>query len=134
METHATYLDQLLHDAWIPLPPVQVGDSVVLQCHRDGDGKRSYFRVTLEGSEIVGFEDPEGRGWMTVLGVAANEAQLSVEGIEGSELRLRSPGAIKHASAGSVPDTRSWTARVGLRGGEAPPSAAEVVPVDHTTE
>jgi hypothetical protein len=134
MDTHATYLDELLHDAWIPLPPVEVGESVVLQCHRDADGKRSYFRVTLVGSAIAGFEDPEQRGAMTVLGVATADTHLCFEGVEGGELRLRSPAAIRHASAGTVEDTRSWTAKIGLGEGEPPPTAVEVVPLDHTTE
>lgn len=130
MDTHAKYLDELLHDSWIRLPPVQVDEAVVLQCHRDGDGKRSYFRVTLEGSTIDGFDDPEERGSMTVLGVAITDDRLCFEGVEGSELRLRPPEAIKHASAGAVEDTRTWAAKIGLRNGETPPTAAEVVSVD----
>lgn len=129
MTTHERYLDDLLHDAWIPLPPVQIDETVVLQCHRDADGKRSYFRVTLEGSGIAAFDDPEGRGCMTVLSVAVTGSHLCLEGVEGSELRLRPPDAIKHVSAGAVDDTRSWTVKIGLRDGETPPTAAEVVPV-----
>jgi hypothetical protein len=59
MTTNDKYLDDLLHDAWIPLPPVEIDDAVVLQCHRDAGKKRSYFRVTLTGSSIDGFDDPE---------------------------------------------------------------------------
>jgi hypothetical protein len=129
MTTHERYLDELLHDAWIPLPPVQIDDAVVLQCHRDADRKRSYFRVTLNGSTIDGFDDPEERQGMKVLGVAVTNGLLCFEGVEGGELRLRTATSIKHAAAGSVEDTRSWTAKLGLSDAEAPPAAVEVVPV-----
>ncbi len=129
MTTNDEYLDDLLHDAWIPLPPVEIDDAVVLQCHRDADSKRSYFRVTLAGSSIDGFDDPEEDRGMTVLGVAISNGLLCVEGVEGGLLRLRPPEAIKHASAGSVEDTRSWSAKIGLTDGERPPTAAEVVPI-----
>ena len=66
---------------------------------------------------------------MKVLGVAENNGLLCLEGVEGSELRLQLPEAIKHVTAGSVEDKRSWTAKIGLRDGEQPPTAAEVVPV-----
>ena len=129
MTTHDKYLDELLHDAWIPLPPVEIDDAVVLQCHRDADKKRSYFRVTLTGSSIDGFDDPGEERGMKVLGVAVSSGLLCLEGVEGGELRLRPPEAIKHASAGSVEDKRSWTAKIGLTDSEEPPTAAEVVPI-----
>lgn len=129
MTTNEKYLDDLLHDAWIPLPPVQIDDAVVLQCHRDADKKRSYFRVTLAGSWIDGFDDPEASSGMKVLGVHLIDGLLCLEGVEGGALRLRPPEAIKHVSAGSVDDTRSWTAKIGLTGGETPPTAIDVVPV-----
>jgi len=129
MTTNDKYLDDLLHDAWIPLPPVEIDDAVVLQCHRDADKKRSYFRVTLAGSSIDGFDDPEEAHGMKVLGVAISNGLLCLEGVEGGELRLRPPDAIKHASAGSVDDKRSWTAKIGLTDGEQPPTAVDVVSV-----
>jgi len=133
MTSHDKYLDDLLHDAWIPLPPVELDDAVVLQCHRDADQKRSYFRVTLTACAIRGFDDPEELEGMKVLGVALNDdGQLCLEGVEGGELRLELPSAIKHVSAGSVDDTRSWTTKLGLRRGEAPPPATNVVPVTDT--
>lgn len=130
MTTHDKYLDDLLHDAWIPLPPVEIDDAVVLQCHRDADKKRSYFRVTLTECAIRGFDDPEEIAGMKVLGVAVNDdGHLCLEGVEGGELRLALPSAIKHVAAGSVDDTRSWTTKLGLRSGEEPPRATNVVPV-----
>jgi len=129
MTSNDKYLDDLLHDAWIPLPPVVIDDAVVLQCHRDADRKRSYFRVTLTACGLEGFDDPEERGSMKVLGVAESNGLLCLEGVEGGELRLQLPGAIKHVAAGSVEDTRSWTAKIGLREGEQPLTAVEVVPV-----
>ena len=123
------YLDDLLHDAWIPLPPAELDDAVVLQCHRDADRKRSYFRVTLTGTRIDGFDDPEQLGGMKILGVAESNGLLCFEGVEGGELRLRQPDAIKHVAAGSVEDTRSWTAKIGLREGGQPPTAVEIVPI-----
>ena len=123
------YLDDLLHDAWIPLPPVETDDAVVLQCHRDADRKRSYFRVTLIDSRIEGVDDPEDRRGMTILGVAVTNGLLCLEGVEGAELRLRRPGAIKHVAAGSVDDNRSWTTKIGLRDGDEPPLASEIVPI-----
>lgn len=129
MTPNDKYLDDLLHDAWIPLPPVVIDDAVVLQCHRDADRKRSYFRVTLTGSRLEGFDDPEECGSMKILGVAESNGLLCLEGVEGGELRLGLPEAIKHLATGSVEDTRSWTAKIGLRDGEEPPTAAEVVPV-----
>ncbi len=130
MTSNDRYLDDLLHDAWIPLPPVEIDDAVVLQCHRDADKKRSYFRVTLAGSGIDGFDDPEERMGMKVLGVHLIDGLLCLEGVEGGALRLRPPEAIKHVAAGSVEDTRSWTARIGLTDGEKPPTAADVVPIN----
>ncbi len=129
MTTNEKYLDDLLHDAWIPLPPVEIDDAVVLQCHRDADKKRSYFRVTLAGAYIDGFDDPEECSSMKVLGVHLINGLLCLEGVEGGQLRLRPPEAIKHVAAGSVDDTRSWTAKIGLSDGDEPPSAAEFVPV-----
>ncbi len=130
MTSHDKYLDELLHDAWIPLPPVEIDDSVVLQCHRDADRRRSYFRVTLTGCGINGFDDPEENAGMKVLGVALSNGQLCLEGVEGAELRLGLPGAIKHVATGSVEDTRSWTSRIGIRVGEEPPSAKDFVSID----
>ncbi len=130
MTSHDKYLDELLHDAWIPLPPVEIDDTVVLQCHRDADKKRSYFRVSLIECAIRGFDDPEEIASMRVLGVAVNSAgELCLEGVEGGELRLRVPGAIKHASAGSVEDPRTWTSRLGFGDGDQPPLATEMVPI-----
>ncbi len=130
MTTNEKYLDDLLHDAWIPLPPVEIDDAVVLQCHRDADKKRSYFRVTLAGARIDGFDDPEECCSMKVLGVHLINGLLCLEGVEGGELRLRPPEAIKHVAAGSVEDTRSWTAKIGLTDGDEPLSAADVVPIN----
>lgn len=130
MTSHDKYLDELLHDAWIPLPPVEIDDAVVLQCHRDADKKRSYFRVTLTECAVNGFDDPEELAGMKVLGVAVNEdGHLCFEGVEGGELRLALPSAIKHVAAGSVEDTRSWTSKLGLRDVDEPPLASTVVPV-----
>lgn len=127
MTSHDKYLDELLHDAWIPLPPVEIDDAVVLQCHRDADKRRSYFRVTLTDCAISGFDDPEHNAGMKVMGVAISDGQLCLEGVEGAELRLRLPGAIKHVATGSVEDKRSWTTKLGIREGEQPPNASEVV-------
>jgi len=129
MTSHDKYLDDLLHDAWIPLPPVVIDDTVVLQCHRDADKKRAYFRVTLTACSIRGFDDPEELAGMKVLGVAVSDGQLCLEGVEGSELRLDLPSAIKHVKAGSVNDERSWTAKLGFGDGKPPPLATEMVPV-----
>jgi len=130
MTSHDKYLDELLHDAWIPLPPVVIDDAVVLQCHRDADKRRSYFRVTLTDCSLRGFDDPEELAAMKVLGVALNDdGHLCLEGVEGGELRLAPPGAIKHVSAGSVDDPRSWTNRLGFGDGDEPPPATEMVPV-----
>lgn len=129
MTSHDEYLDELLHDAWIPLPPVEIDDAVILQCHRDGDKKRSYFRVTLTECAIRGFDDPEAHAGMKVLGVAISDGQLCLEGVEGGELRLALPTAIKHAAAGTVDDKRSWTTKLGIGGAEQPPMATEIVSV-----
>lgn len=129
MTSHDKYLDELLHDAWIPLPPVEIDDAVVLQCHRDADKRRSYFRVTLTECGVRGFEDPEQRAGMKVMGVAINDGQLCLEGVEGGELRLALPTAIKHVAAGSVDDNRSWTSKLGLTDGDQPLPATEVVSV-----
>lgn len=129
MTSHDKYLDELLHDAWIPLPPVQIDDAVVLQCHRDADKKRAYFRVTLTECEVRGFDDPEAQAGMVVMGVAISDGQLCLEGVEGGELRLALPAAIKHVHAGSVDDNRSWTSKLGLRDGPQPAPATAVVPV-----
>ena len=130
MTSHDKYLDELLHDAWIPLPPVVIDDTVVLQCHRDADKKRSYFRVSLTECAIRGFDDPEENASMKVLGVAVNDAgELCLEGVEGGELRLGLPSAIKHVAAGSVDDKRSWTTKLGFGDDEQPPLATEMVPV-----
>lgn len=129
MTSHDKYLDDLLHDAWIPLPPAEHDDGVVLQCHRDAGKKRSYFRVTLTACAVRGFDDPEERGLMKVLGVAVNDGQLCLEGVEGGELRLALPLAIKHVDAGSVDDNRSWTTKLGIGDGEEPPPATDVVPI-----
>lgn len=133
MTSHDKYLDELLHDAWIPLPPVEIDDAVVLQCHRDADKKRSYFRVTLTECVIRGFDDPDALAGMKVLGVAISDGQLCLEGVEGSELRLALPTAIKHAAAGSVDDTRSWTAKLGIGDAEQPPVATDVVSISDSS-
>lgn len=130
MTSHDRYLDELLHDAWVPLPPAEIEDAVVLQCHRDDGRRRFYFRVTLTDCAVRGFDDPDELAGMKVMGVAINERQLCLEGIQGGELRLSLPGAIKHISMGSVEDSRSWTSRLGLGAGEAPAAAVDVVPVD----
>ena len=132
MTSHDKYLDELLHDAWIPLPPVEIDDAVVLQCHRDADKKRTYFRVTLTGCVVRGFDDPEKQAGMKVLGVAVTDGQLCLEGVEGGELRLALPVAIKHVNAGSVDDPRSWSTKLGIRDGEQPPPATEIVPIGPT--
>lgn len=129
MTSHDKYLDELLHDAWIPLPPAEVDGSVVLQCHRDGGRRRVYFRVTLTECSIRSLDDPDQRGGMKVLSVTVNERELCFEGVEGNDLRLGLPAAIKHVSTGSVDDTRSWTAKLGFGEGEAPRPASEVVPI-----
>ncbi len=66
---------------------------------------------------------------MKVLGVAVNDGQLCLEGVEGGELRLALPVAIKHATAGSVDDRRSWTTKLGIGDGDQPPMATEMVPI-----
>lgn len=130
MTSHDKYLDDLLHDAWIPLPPVVIDDDVILQCHRDADKKRSYFRVTLTACSLRGFDDPEERAGMKIMGVAVNpDGELCLEGVEGGELRLAPPAAIKHVTAGSVSDERSWTSKLGFGDGKQPPLATEMVPV-----
>lgn len=124
------YLDELLHDAWIPLPPAQIDDAVVLQCHRDADRRRSFFRVTLTGCEVEGLDDPESREHMTVMGVAITNGLLCLEGVEGNELRLRVPEAIKHVAEGSVDDTRSWVGKIGFGKTDDLPVATDVVTLD----
>ena len=129
MTSHDKYLNELLHDAWLPLPPAVHEGCVVLQCHRDKDRRRSYFRVTLTECAIRSFDDPDQRGGMQVLSVSVRDRQLCLEGVEGSDLRLGLPTAIKHVSTGSVEVARSWTAKLGLGDGTAPLPANEVVPI-----
>jgi len=96
----------------------------------DADKRRFYFRVSLTACAIRGFDDPDENAGMKVLGVAVNDAgELCFEGVQGGELRLVLPEAIKHVVAGSIDDNRSWTAKLGLSDESAPPLATEVVPV-----
>ena len=132
MAVQLGYLDELLHDTWISLPPLTIEGDVVLQCHRDRGGKRHYFRVALTQSAIEGWSDPDQSKSMTIMGVAVSNKLLCFEGIEGGELRVQPPTSIRHKDEGWLPRNRSWSDLRSFRlpGQSAAPLASDFVVVD----
>lgn len=131
MGTHVSYLDEALHDVWIPLPPPTKDDGVVLQCHRDGGGRRSYFRITLTGSAVESWSDPDRKNGMQIHVVSRSGQTVCLQGVEGGELRISSPASIRHVETGSVPRRREWGRLLKFQFPVATPvpTADEVVPL-----
>lgn len=88
-------LDQILHDAWIELPPERRRDGrVVIRGFLERRTRKGFFRyrcwVYLPGSELLEVEDPSGLRGMSVCTVLVDDV-VTFEGCEDSLLRLSIP-------------------------------------------